>query len=69
MHSYLTKFAYKNTFTEDLWAALESASGKPVGKVMSSWTKQMGYPVIQVLMMTTTIMKDDDDFNCLVVEI
>lgn len=48
MNGYLTKFAYKNTFTEDLWASLEAASGKPVGKVMETWTKQMGYPVIKV---------------------
>lgn len=48
MHNYLTKFAYKNAFTEDLWEALEEASGKPVQKVMTSWTKQMGFPVIDV---------------------
>jgi puromycin-sensitive aminopeptidase len=49
MNSYLNKFAYKNTFTEDLWASLEEASGKPVGKVMTTWTKQMGFPVIKVI--------------------
>ncbi|KAH3753711.1 hypothetical protein DPMN_188354 [Dreissena polymorpha] len=48
MNAYLTKFAYKNTFTEDLWAALGDASGKPVGEVMTTWTKQMGFPVIKV---------------------
>lgn len=42
-------FQYKNTFTEDLWAALEEASNKPVGAVMSTWTKQMGFPVVQVI--------------------
>jgi hypothetical protein len=41
-------FKYKNTFTEDLWAALEEASNKPVGAVMSTWTKQMGFPMVQV---------------------
>lgn len=40
-------FQYKNTFTEDLWAALEEASNKPVGAVMSTWTKQMGFPVVE----------------------
>ncbi|XP_045180065.2 puromycin-sensitive aminopeptidase-like [Mercenaria mercenaria] len=48
MNSYLTEFAYKNTFTEDLWASLGTASGKPVGKIMTTWTKQMGFPVIKV---------------------
>ncbi|WAR11473.1 PSA-like protein [Mya arenaria] len=48
MNSYLTKYAYKNTFTEDLWGSLREASGKPVDKVMTTWTKQMGFPVIKV---------------------
>ncbi|XP_045766880.1 puromycin-sensitive aminopeptidase [Maniola jurtina] len=48
MHIYLTRHQYKNTFTEDLWAALEEASNKPVGAVMSTWTKQMGFPMVEV---------------------
>lgn len=48
MNVYLTRHQYKNTFTEDLWAALEEASNKPVGDVMSTWTKQMGFPVVTV---------------------
>uniref|UniRef100_A0A1B6E9J3 Aminopeptidase n=1 Tax=Clastoptera arizonana TaxID=38151 RepID=A0A1B6E9J3_9HEMI len=48
MHIYLTRFQYKNTFTEDLWEALEEASAKPIKAVMSVWTKQMGFPVISV---------------------
>ena len=49
MNDYLTKFKYNNAFTEDLWEALGKASGKPVSDVMTTWTKQMGYPVIKVL--------------------
>jgi puromycin-sensitive aminopeptidase len=48
MKHYLTKHSYKNTLTEDLWSSLEGASGKPVGKIMSTWTSQMGFPVINV---------------------
>ena len=48
MHNYLTKHAYKNTFTEDLWEALGDASGKPVAKVMQTWTEKMGFPVLEV---------------------
>lgn len=48
MNLYLNRFQYKNTFTEDLWAALEEASNKPVGAVMSTWTKQIGFPVVKV---------------------
>ncbi|XP_012990861.1 puromycin-sensitive aminopeptidase isoform X2 [Esox lucius] len=48
MHSYLLKFQHKNAATEDLWDCLEQASGKPIAQVMSSWTKQMGFPIIVV---------------------
>ena len=34
--------------SEDLWAALEETSKKPVTTVMNTWTKQMGYPVLTV---------------------
>ena len=37
MKEYLTKFSYKNTETPDLWACLEEASKKPVGKIMTTW--------------------------------
>ena len=45
---YLKKHAYGNTKTEDLWAALSDASGKPVEKIMNVWTKYVGYPVVTV---------------------
>ncbi len=48
MKHYLTTHSYKNTQTEDLWASLETASGKPVGKVMTTWTSQMGFPLVHV---------------------
>lgn len=48
MSLYLTKHQYKNTSTEDLWEALEMASKKKVGAVMSTWIKQKGYPIVSV---------------------
>ncbi|KAJ4757351.1 aminopeptidase M1 [Rhynchospora pubera] len=48
--SYIKKYAYANAKTEDLWAVLEEESGEPVKDLMSSWTKQQGYPVIFVKM-------------------
>ncbi|XP_045101162.1 puromycin-sensitive aminopeptidase-like isoform X2 [Portunus trituberculatus] len=48
MNKYLTRHQYANTYTEDLWAALSETSNKPVGEVMSTWTKQTGFPMISV---------------------
>ena len=48
LQGYLSAHQYRNARTEDLWSALESASGEPVTSIMDSWTKQMGYPVLQV---------------------
>ncbi|KAG0454705.1 hypothetical protein HPP92_023997 [Vanilla planifolia] len=46
--SYVKKFAYSNAKTEDLWNVLEEESGEPVKALMNSWTKQKGYPVVNV---------------------
>ena len=44
----LSNLLYKVSFSEDLWSYLGEASGNPVADVMSTWTKQMGYPVLSV---------------------
>ncbi|KAL5144734.1 Aminopeptidase M1 [Glycine soja] len=46
--SYIKRHACSNAKTEDLWAALEEGSGEHVNKLMTSWTKQKGYPVVSV---------------------
>ncbi|XP_024965643.1 aminopeptidase M1 isoform X1 [Cynara cardunculus var. scolymus] len=43
---YIKKHACSNAKTEDLWAVLEEESHEPVNKLMNSWTKQKGYPVV-----------------------
>ena len=45
---YLREHAYANAVTSDLWSALESASEKPVGKIMDTWILQGGFPLISV---------------------
>ena len=45
---YLSANQYGNARTEDLWSALEAASGQPVTSIMNTWTNQMGYPVLRV---------------------
>ncbi|XP_055532156.1 puromycin-sensitive aminopeptidase [Wyeomyia smithii] len=49
MNIYLTRHKYKNTCTEDLWSAFEEASKKPVGIIMTTWIKQMGFPVVRLV--------------------
>jgi puromycin-sensitive aminopeptidase len=45
---YLSAHEYGNARTEDLWASLAHVSGKPVKEIMDTWTKQPGYPVVEV---------------------
>ncbi|KAL6523975.1 AP-1 complex subunit mu-1-like [Orobanche minor] len=46
--SYIRRYACSNAKTEDLWSVLQEESGEPVNKLMDSWTKQKGYPVVSV---------------------
>ncbi|XP_062708639.1 puromycin-sensitive aminopeptidase isoform X3 [Aedes albopictus] len=68
MNLYLTRHKYKNTFTEDLWAAFEETSSKPVGSIMSTWIKQMGFPVVKILSSeqkgTTRVLKLEQEKFC-----
>lgn len=45
---YLQKFKYGNAVTQDLWDCFSEASGQDIGKMMSTWTKQMGFPLVTV---------------------
>lgn len=47
--NYLSEYAYKNTTTENLLSHLSRASKKPdLSNLLSTWTKQMGYPLLKV---------------------
>ena len=46
IRSYLERHAYANAVTADLWTALESASGQPVGAIMDTWILQGGFPIL-----------------------
>lgn len=46
LQKYLNQFKYGNATTHDLWSAIAKNSGKPVQKIMDSWTKQTGYPLL-----------------------
>ncbi len=46
IRGYLVKHSYANAVTADLWAALETSSGQPVGEIMNSWILQGGFPLV-----------------------
>ncbi|MDP3947704.1 MAG: M1 family metallopeptidase, partial [bacterium] len=48
LNRYLRRYALGNATTNDLWRELGSASRKPVGAIMASYTRQPGYPVLTV---------------------
>jgi aminopeptidase N len=48
IRAYLARHQYSNTTSQDLWTALEKASGKPVEKLASDWTTQPGFPLVKV---------------------
>jgi len=49
LQHYLNKFKYSNATTDDLWNSLEKVSKKPVKKMMNTWTKQVGYPLVNLI--------------------
>ena len=56
LKDYFAKHAYSNTIGNDLWNALERASGKQVTNIMNTWISQPGYPVVS--------LKRSDDQLC-----
>ena len=48
LKTYFETFAYQNTVGNDLWQALENASGQPILKLMNEWISQPGLPVVSV---------------------
>jgi aminopeptidase N len=48
LHHYFTTHAYGNTTSDDLWRSLEKFTDKDVGKMMTPWLSQSGFPVVHV---------------------
>ncbi|CDS43300.1 puromycin sensitive aminopeptidase [Echinococcus multilocularis] len=45
---YIQRHKYGNTTTDDLWNALSEVCGEDVGSIMSTWTRQTGFPALTV---------------------
>ena len=48
LRAYMKEFAYGNATTNDLWAAWQKSSGKNIPELMDAWTKQTGFPVLEL---------------------
>lgn len=46
VHNYLDAHKFGNSTTEDLWRAVQEASGQPVMEVAHSFTTQPGFPLL-----------------------
>ena len=42
------KFEYKNTHSSDLWDELTKSSEYNLSKILPTWIKQEGYPLISI---------------------
>ena len=48
VNAYLDKHAYGNATAEDFWSQVAATSGKPVDKIMATFTEQSGAPLVSV---------------------
>ncbi|RTG84876.1 puromycin-sensitive aminopeptidase [Schistosoma bovis] len=49
---YLRRHAYSSAVTDDLWFALTSSCGTNIGSLMGPWTRNTGFPVLSVLLVS-----------------
>jgi len=53
---YLSDHKYGNATSEDLWDSLSKVSNKPIKKIMASWIRQAGYPIVESAMENKTLV-------------
>ncbi|MFN8052369.1 MAG: M1 family aminopeptidase [Acidimicrobiales bacterium] len=60
---YLSRHAYGNTDTPDLWSALAEATGADVSAMMNTWILQGGHPLVSVRAEGSTLVLDQCRFE------
>ncbi len=55
VRNHLKKNSFSNAVGNDLWTAIEKASGKDISTIMSSWIKTEGYPIVSASMVGNKI--------------
>ena len=48
LQDYLNTHKFANAQTSDLWDSLSKSSGKDVNRIMDTWTKNPGFPIIHI---------------------
>jgi aminopeptidase N len=48
IRTFLAAHQESDTTSDDLWASLDHATGKPIKNIVSGWTEQSGFPLIKV---------------------
>jgi len=48
IRNYMARFAYRNTRSADLWAAMETAGAKGLTKIATDFTTQPGIPLVRL---------------------
>lgn len=48
VRTYMKKYAYKNTVTDDLWREIDAASSRKISQIAHDFTMQAGVPQIEV---------------------
>lgn len=48
LHDYFTEHEYSNTSSDDLWRSLSKHADIDVGKLMTKWLAQSGFPLVQL---------------------
>ncbi len=55
LRQYLSKFKYDNATGQDLWDAIGKASAMPVKRVVNTWLRQPGFPLVSIRQKGSTI--------------
>jgi tricorn protease interacting factor F2/3 len=65
LHDYLTRYAYGNAASRDLWLALENASGEPISRMMEAWVETPGHPLVTAARQESRLVLRQERFSYL----
>jgi tricorn protease interacting factor F2/3 len=60
--AYLKKFQYGNASGADLWNEIEKVANVPVPRIMDSWIKKKGYPIITAHLKGSSLELEQNKF-------